>query len=169
MEMKTVASDETLMYYTIGTVIAEGAFAIVCKCTDFFGQPFVVKIQKPQREKKLVKTTWKAERDFMLSLNHPNVIRLYDSFIYNNLYYYVLEEAQGSLRDLIKDPSKIGVTPQVSQFGIPVLPFDFVMQFTGQILSALCSIHKNKIVHRDLQVSLLFFSFLSIPLPLFSD
>jgi len=140
------------MYYTIGNVIAEGAFALVCKCTDYFGQPFVVKIQKPQREKKLVKTTWKVERDFMVSINHPNVIRLYDAFIYNNLFYYVLEEAQGSLRDLIKDPSKPGVVPPVSQFGIPVLPIDIVMLFTSQILSALCCIHKNKIVHRDIQV-----------------
>ena len=41
--------------------------------------------------------------EFLLSVNHPNIIQLYDAFNFNNLYYYVLEKADGSLRDLVEN------------------------------------------------------------------
>ena len=70
-------------------------------------QPFVIKIAKPQRSKEMVRKDWETEKKFMMTVNHPNCIQLYDAFIHNNLYYYVLEKASGSLRDLI-DRAKSG-------------------------------------------------------------
>lgn len=140
------------MLYTIGNTIAEGAYAIVQECTDYFQQPFVVKIQKPQREKKLVEGDWKRERDIISSLNHPNIIRLYDAFIFNNLYYFVLEQAQGSLRQIILHPERANIVPIKTEFSDNGFPSSIVLQIFSQLLSAVCHIHKKKIIHRDLQV-----------------
>ena len=110
------------------------------RCTDFFNQEFVVKIQKTQQSKDKIEKNWKSEKKMLLSVNHPNVIQLYDAFIFNNLYYYVLEKADGTLRDRL-DPAK-GVN-----FSLPE-----IVDICCQILSGLSHIHQKQIVHRDLQV-----------------
>lgn len=137
-----ISSNQSRMHYTIGERLAEGSYAVVHLCEDYFQQPFVMKIQKPHRCKTLVETDWNKERDFLQTVNHPNTIRLYDAFVYNNLYYYVMERADGTLRSLLDEHSK-------NRTG---LPFETFINFAGQLLSGLCHIHKKKIIHRDLQV-----------------
>ena len=141
-----ISSNQSRMHYTIGQRIAEGSYAVVHLCEDYFRQAFVMKIQKPHRCKTIVETDWNKERDFLVSMNHPNTIRLYDAFVYNNLYYYVMERADGTLRGLLEDQNKTN---------IPLL-FETFVDFAGQLLSGLCHIHKKKVIHRDLQVRPLF-------------
>jgi len=137
-----ISSNQSRMHYTIGQRVAEGSYAVVHQCRDYFHQIFVMKIQKPHRCKTIVETDWNKERDFMSTVNHPNTIRLYDAFVYNNLYYYVMERADGTLRSLLDEHSNNRTT----------LPFDTFINFARQLLSGLCHIHKKKIIHRDLQV-----------------
>lgn len=77
---------------------------MVHECKDFFGQPFVLKIIKPQRSKRQIEEDFRKERGFLSKVLHPNVTQMYDSFSHNNLFYYVLERAEGSLRDLLETP-----------------------------------------------------------------
>ena len=144
-----ISSNQSRMHYTIGQRIAEGSYAVVHLCEDYFRQAFVMKIQKPHRCKTIVETDWNKERDFLVTVNHPNTIRLYDAFVYNNLYYYVMERADGTLRSLLDEQNKSGKP----------LPFETFVDFAGQLLSGLCHIHKKKIIHRDLQVRVFFFLF----------
>ena len=137
-----ISSNQSRMHYTIGRRVAEGSYAVVHECCDYFRQTFVMKIQKPHRCKNIVEEDWNKERDFMESVNHPNTIRLYDAFIYNNLYFYVMERADGTLRSLLEEHMANRTT----------LPFDRFISFAGQLLSGLCHIHKKNIIHRDLQV-----------------
>ena len=141
-----ISSNQSRMHYTIADRLAEGSYAVVHLCEDYFRQPFVMKIQKPHRCKTLVETDWNKERDFLQTVNHPNTIRLYDAFVYNNLYYYVMERADGTLRSLLDDQAKRS----------PGLAFDTFVNFARQLLSGLCHIHKKKIIHRDLQVCFFF-------------
>jgi serine/threonine protein kinase len=39
---------------------------------------------------------------FLTMLRHPNIIHLYDSFEYGELYYFIMERARGSIQDLIR-------------------------------------------------------------------
>jgi hypothetical protein len=133
-----VSSDQLKMFYTIGYKLAEGNYAVVHRCTDFFNQEFVVKIQKTKQSKDKIEKNWKSEKKLMLSVNHPNVIKLYDAFIYNNLYYYVLEKAEGTLREKLEKGF--------------IFNFPEIVDFSCQILSGLCHIHHKQIIHRDLQV-----------------
>src|SRR3990167_6545006 len=137
-----ISSDKSLMHYTVKQKLAEGSYGFVHLCEDFFKQIFILKIQKTSRTKEIVERDWEKERDFMQEVEHPNIIRLYDAFVYNNLYYYVLERADGSLRNLLEENHKKNT------------PFDLdtFMDFAAQLLSALCHIHKKNIIHRDLQV-----------------
>jgi len=134
-----VISDQTQMEYTIGNKLGEGAYAWVYECSDFFNQRLVAKVQKPQRAKKTVEDDWKKEQSFMQTVNHPNVITLYDTFVYNNLYFYILERADGTLRNHI--PASGGG-----------MAMELVLELVPQILSGLTHIHQKRIVHRDLQV-----------------
>lgn len=79
------------------------------RCTDDFGQRFVIKILKAQKSKEETQVDWEKESRFLLSLRHPNIIQLYDMFEYNNLFYMVMEEADGSLKSLIKNSGPLSV------------------------------------------------------------
>lgn len=61
---------------------------------------------------------------------------MYDAFVYNNLYYLILEKADGNLREHITKSGYIGNETEV--IGI-----------AGQILSGLEHIHNKGIIHRD--------------------
>lgn len=131
-----VASDSGTEY-EIGQRIGEGSYAWVFECRDVFGQQFVAKVQKPERAKQIVEDDWKKEQAFLKSLNHPNVIILFESFIHNNLYYYIMERAECNLRSWMKSN---------------VISHDQIVDVAAQLLSGLAHIHRNRIIHRDLQV-----------------
>ena len=121
----------------MGKAIGEGAYAWVFECSDSFGQPFVAKVQKPERAKTAVEADWKKEQEMMQALNHPNIVNLFESFIYNNLYYYVMERADANLRSIMRSDG---------------VPLEFTMKLVPQMLSGLAHIHRHRIIHRDLQV-----------------
>jgi len=138
-EGEFVCSDTTRMYYILGKKLGEGGFAVVHECSDFFGQPFVTKVLKPMLPKQIVEREWRKEKDLLLMVGHPNIVQLYDAFEYSHLFYYIMEKMQGSLRSYMK--------------GFPHgLPLNQVISIGGQILSGLDHIHKQNIVHRDLQI-----------------
>ena len=83
-----------------------------------------------------------AEREVesLCELDHPNVIRIYDSFIENNHYYLIFEECTGgSLKDAIENRTIISEIERKS--------------ICQQILSALYYMHSKKIAHRDIKPS----------------
>lgn len=126
------------MNYFITHKLGEGSYGQVFRCRDFFGQPFVLKILKPFKPKQEVERDWEKEVGFLLGLRHPNVIHIFDMFQFRGWYCMVLEEAAGSLRDLVATKGRL---PQAD-----------VISVAGQILSALHHIHSRGVIHRDLQI-----------------
>lgn len=132
-----VYSEATKVKYTITGRLGEGGYAHVFRCTDFFGQSFVMKILKTFKPKHETEAEWQKEARFLLSLRHPNIIQIYDMFEHLGLYYLIVEECHGSLRQLVEQTG--------------ALPVNDVIAIAGQMLSGLHHIHSHSVIHRDLQ------------------
>lgn len=61
---------------------------------------------KPKHE---TEAEWQKEARFLLSLRHPNIIQIYDMFEYYGLYYLIVEECHGSLRNLVESTGPLHV------------------------------------------------------------
>jgi serine/threonine protein kinase len=86
------------------------------------------------------KTGKKEENSYKLidKYNCQQLLSLRDSFVYDNNYFCCVTELLGnSLYDLIKEHVK--------------LPFNFIIDVTKQILTALNVLHTNKIIHGDIK------------------
>lgn len=82
----------------------------------------------------------KTEVSILKSLNHPNIIRYYDSFVRNGMFHILMEYAsKGTLHDFIFNSRPHLLEPQI------------VMNFFCQILMGLDHIHSRNVVHRDLK------------------
>lgn len=114
-------------------------------CHDAFGQEFVLKCLKTNRDPEAIEADWEKEKEMLYGLSHPNIINLYDAFVHDNYYYLVMEKADGDLREFL---SKIGK-----------LPNNKVIEIGGQILSAVNHIHSKNIIHRDLHVDNILYSY----------
>jgi hypothetical protein len=134
---KSVFNTNGLEYY-IGDKIGGGNFGIIYDCKDVFGQDYVCKILKTNRPEEEVQADWAKETQFLFTLNHPNIVQLYDAFCFNNLYHMILERCSGSMRDYVDRHGPLS-GPDVVSVG-------------GMILAGLHHIHLRNIIHRDLHV-----------------
>ncbi|KAK8882465.1 hypothetical protein M9Y10_045107 [Tritrichomonas musculus] len=121
--------------------LGRGGFAGVYKVTNTeTGEVFAIKavpkvrVEKPKSLEKL-----KCEIEIQRSLNHPNVLKSYGNFedFYN--YYIVLEFAPGgSVKDLVRSNTRLSESETA--------------RILREVMSGLCYIHDNKIIHRDLKL-----------------
>ncbi|XP_018326359.1 serine/threonine-protein kinase nekl-2-like [Agrilus planipennis] len=87
----------------------------------------------------------KNEVSILKSLNHPNIVQYYDSYISNGIFYIVMEYAsKGTLHELLNN-----TRPNY-------LPQSTIMCIFCQILNALNHIHEKNIIHRDLKAENIF-------------
>lgn len=74
------------------------------------------------------------------TLDHPNIVRVHDSFTENNSAYYVMEYIDGkSLSDIIKERGS--------------LKEEDALTYINEIASALAYIHKRNMLHLDIKPS----------------
>lgn len=95
---------KTIHGYTFKEIIGFGSFATVFLVeSKQFQTNFVAKVMKVITN---IESTWKTfsrETDVLKQLDHPNIIRLYDFFREDSLFYQILEYCpNGSLEDEIK-------------------------------------------------------------------
>lgn len=129
--------------YKIGNRINEGAYAQVYEGVDDFFNPVAIKIFKPaNRPFGDVEKQWKAESDLFIKLRHPNVVAIYNSFIFGNLFYIILERAWGNIFDWINSIQKNGT----------IVTEETVVEIARQLLFAIDFFHKENVLHRDLTV-----------------
>ena len=140
--------DNKISHYEIGKVIGKGAYATVKICKNKITQEkFAMKIY----EKKILNDNIKKkcilrEIEILKKLNHPNIVKLYDTIISDKNILLIQELVNGiSLRDFYN--KEIRNQRNISEKKYKILTLIF-----KQIFSAFDYIHKKNIFHRDIKL-----------------
>ena len=140
--------DNKVSNYEIGKVIGRGAYATVKICKNKITQEkFAMKIY----EKKILNDNIKKkcilrEIEILKKLNHPNIVKLYDTIISDKNILLIQELVNGiSLRDFYN--KEIRNQKNISEKKYKILTLIF-----KQIFSAFDYIHKKNIFHRDIKL-----------------
>ena len=126
--------------YEIIEKIGDGGMAVVYKARDKLLNRFVaVKILRPEYIKDTVFVeNFRKESKAAASLQHPNIVTIYDVGKDGDVHFIVMEYVEGStLSELIAKEA----------------PLDYkkCIFFAKQISSALSLAHRNNIIHRDVK------------------
>ncbi|KAG5876755.1 hypothetical protein JTB14_001231 [Gonioctena quinquepunctata] len=131
---------KTMEFYNTVKQLGKGTFGTVQLCERIHNkQKIVVKQIITELEGQQLEAA-KNEVAILKSLNHPNIIQYYDSYILKGIFYIVMEYAsQGTLQEFIEKERQKYLSPQ------------HVMDLFCQILMGLDHIHQRKVIHRDLK------------------
>jgi serine/threonine-protein kinase len=126
--------------YRIDAFLAEGGMALVYRAHDLRLQRDVaVKVVKPE-----FATSQGYEQDFVAearvaaSVNHPNLVNVFDQGVDNGLDFMVMELVEGrTLREIMARFGKIDEAK--------------ALEVVRSILSGLAALHRQGLVHRDIK------------------
>ena len=130
--------------YFIGEHIGSGSFGDVYECTDEWANPLVAKVLKPALPFEQVQQQWESEVAALINMRHPNITYIHDAFVYENLFYIVVEKCLYSLDRVL---------PKIDETWVPHIARD--------ILQALSFIHRFGYVHKDVHPGNVFVSLTS--------
>lgn len=121
--------------------LGRGGFAAVYRVTNqSTGEEYALKVvpkERVQKPKSLEKL--KNEMALQRSLNHPNILKSYDNFEDSKNFYILLELApNGSVKDMVKK------NRYLSEYE--------TARILREVMSGLCYLHDNRIIHRDLKL-----------------
>jgi len=126
--------------YELLEKIGEGGMAVVYKARCRLLNRFVaVKILKPEYVKdiKFIEN-FRRESQAAASLNHPNIVNVYDVGKEGNIHYIVMEFIEGRpLSDIIREQAPLSPARAVS--------------IAKQVAQALAVAHAHHIIHRDVK------------------
>lgn len=135
LTISNVASGAT---YTLGKQLGEGGFGVTFLCEGQRGKKLVAKAFKPAGTKPSVRAAWNKEVQAMQLFNSRFIIRLHDAFEYGNLFYLIMERADGSVREYVQRYGALS-DAEVIDAGI-------------QMIRGLTQLHSIAVVHRDLHI-----------------
>ncbi|PNH11363.1 Serine/threonine-protein kinase Nek8 [Tetrabaena socialis] len=145
--MPNDTANSRLRDYDLGEIIGRGSFGKVFKAVrKSDGRVFALKQVSLENMKRADRQVAIDEARVLAQLNHPHVVRHYDSFIDGDDRLNILMEyaAKGNVQTLVK-----------SFQGRP-MPEDAVWRIVIQSLLGLNHIHAKRIIHRDIKSSNLF-------------
>ena len=128
--------------YVVREKIGSGAFSVVYRVySPRYDQTFVAKvITIPFEKAHRYISCFESEVKSLISLNHPNVIKLYNFFRENNQLYLIFEDCPyGNLMEMLHTFHKVS--------GLRLL------KMAKMLLEALNECHKNSIAHRDIKTA----------------
>jgi len=130
----------TINSYTFIKLIARGGFASVFLVTSskYTGKYCAKVMTFFNKEGEAQITTVENEIKTLKNLNHPHIIRLYDSFFENDLFFMILEFCPGGnlLSQILNSQG---------------LPLDKFIEYAKQIIQALSFCHEQSIAHHDIK------------------
>jgi eukaryotic-like serine/threonine-protein kinase len=120
--------------------VGDGGMAIVYQAHDLILDRIVaVKILRSEfsNDEQFIKR-FHREAESATSLNHPNIVSIYDVGEEEDTYFIVMEYVEGkTLKDLIKEQGRI--------------PIEQSLSIMKQITSAITHAHDHHIIHRDIK------------------
>ncbi len=126
--------------YELLEKIGSGGMAIVYKARCRLLNRFVaIKMLRAEfNEDAEFLKRFETEAQAAASLSHPNIVSVYDVGIHNKLHYIVMEYVEGTtLKEYLLNNGP--------------LPIEKIVDFSGQISSALEHAHAKKIIHHDIK------------------
>lgn len=147
--------------YTVVRRISNGGMGMVYLARTDGGQPVVIKEYLPQHlnlrkqgqvvhlfnsdEQRAFESGMQdffSENEVLSKIQHPNVVRVLDSFLLNHTAYSVMEYVYGqSLQHIVQGE------------GTPGLKESFIRRVFLDVLSGVSWLHKNRILHLDIKPS----------------
>jgi eukaryotic-like serine/threonine-protein kinase len=137
--MTTYEAGDTLDHYRIEAAVAHGGMSVLYRATDLnSGRQVAIKIPLPEMEADPVLIErFKREQEIGQELDHPGVVKSFNSEEHSGLYM-VIEWVDGRLlRTILNEEKK--------------LPVERAVKITLGICDALDYMHKRGIIHRDLK------------------
>ncbi len=142
-EANLVRPSSTIYDYNLGEQIGKGAYAVVRSATHVdSGREVAIKVYErvrllqPQKRRSVAR-----EIAILRELDHPNIVKFYDTFETPKNVFVVMELAKGeSLRDFLR--AKPGRK----------LPEPEARLIFSQIVSAINYCHRMKVSHRDVKL-----------------
>ncbi|MGI9219442.1 MAG: protein kinase domain-containing protein [Woeseiaceae bacterium] len=135
--------NRTVGSWTIKSRIAAGGMGVVFlaeRSDDEYQHTAALKIMTAQLLAKDAVARFRAERQILASLNHPNIAKLLDGgSTEENLPYLVLEYIDGLPIDQYCDENRLNIQERLRLF--------------GDVCAAVDYAHRNLVVHRDLKPS----------------
>jgi serine/threonine-protein kinase len=137
--MTTLEAGDTLDHYRLDAVVGRGGMSTLFRATDLRnGRLVAVKVPHPEMEADpVLLERFRREEEIGQQLDHPGVVKTYDSEERSRLYM-VIEWVEGRLlRAILNEKHR--------------LPEERAVHFALEICGALDTMHKHGVVHRDLK------------------
>lgn len=129
--------------WTVTRRLAEGGMGAVFlaeRADDAYQQTVALKVMSAQMLARDAETRFRAERQILASLSHPNIAQLIDGGTTDDgLPYFVLEYVDGLPIDVYCDQRQLSVVERLRLF--------------TKVCDAVDYAHRNLVVHRDLKPS----------------
>lgn len=128
-------------FYELITILGEGSFGTVCEVVHkFTGETRVMKIiSKDILSKGYTMKDLEAEILILKKLDHPNIIKVYESFQDSSNFYIITELcSEGNLFEKLE--KMVYINEQI------------VKMIMFEILTAVAYLHNNKVIHGDLKL-----------------
>jgi len=126
--------------YELLDKIGEGGMAVVFRAKDrMLERNVAVKILRPEflKDEGFI-DSFRRESQLVAGIVDQNIVTVYDVGQQGNIYYIVMELVEGeALSDIIKRDGKLDAKKTAS--------------YGRQIAMALCTAHKNNLIHRDIK------------------
>lgn len=126
--------------YKCESVLGSGAFSSVFKCYQptcsryFAAKAIPLEFEGPDHSVNVCD----SESSALVQVNHPNIVKLYDSFREDNHLFLILQYCEhGSLQSRVKSGRGLGS--------------DLLIPYMSQLLNALSYLHSKSISHRDIK------------------
>ncbi|KAK1948008.1 3-phosphoinositide-dependent protein kinase 1 [Phytophthora citrophthora] len=148
MSSKDATEKPSIAEFVQGKTLGEGNFSRIVEAQHkATGDTFALKVIEKQRIKRLrlrhqnIFNEINMEKEVLNRLQHPNIIRLYQTFQDDNNLYFLLELLDGGelLSHLLHEGRQLGLDEDLARF------------YLVDIVNAVEYMHANQVIHRDLK------------------
>ena len=141
--------------YTLKKIIGQGSFGKVFLATKEGSQELYAakRLDREESEKPNNMKRLSNEINILQTINHPNIVQIIE-LKKTKIYLYIITEFcnGGSLSNCLREYIKKYQKP---------FPEEIVQYLMRQIVDAICYLHSEKIIHRDLKLDNILVTFLS--------